>query len=250
MAAGPALGSWIAGAYSREAMFLCSTLLAVCSILFIAGMKETVTRSTTPIWKMFWIAPNEILDPSVWLPSSIMFLSVFCFGIVLTISPDLGDLMGVSNRGLFFTVMLCASIGIRLVTGKASDRLGRVLVLKVAMCFLLAAMLLLGFVHNIIGYYAGALVYGIAAGIASPAVFAWTIDLGNPGYRGRAISTMFIALEAGVFLGSVVSGAIYNDQYERIYLAYICGMVSSALAIVVLFAVGNKKGRNLPALNI
>lgn len=56
----------------------------------------------------------------------------------------------------------------------------------------------------------------MATGIISPALNAWTIDLSNPSYRGKALATMYIALEAGIGLGALFSGWIYYDTLARI----------------------------------
>lgn len=245
MAGGPALGSFIASVYSQEAMFYTASFLALLSLAFVVGMKETVKRER-PIRPVdLWVKPNEIFDVDVWRPSLVMFLSVFCFGIVLTVTPDLGDLLEVQNRGLFFTVMLSFSILVRVFAGKTSDRMGRVAALRVAMCLLVAAMSVLTFTHNLVGYYSGALLYGLAAGISSPAIFAWTIDIARPQFRGKAISTMFIALEAGVFSGSVLGGFIYGNSIHQIHYAYLTGIFTAALALVLLLQTSNKKGSTI-----
>ncbi len=49
-------------------------------------------------------------------------------------------------------------------------------------------------------------------GLNSPAVTAWTVDLGRPEHRGRALASMYIAMEAGIGLGAYFSAFIYNNH--------------------------------------
>lgn len=249
MASGPALGSFITEVYSREVMFICSSLLALLALLFVAGMRESLLKTHNTGPRDVWIRPSQILEPAVLIPSIAMFFSVLCFGVVLTITPDYGDSLGVKNKGLFFTVMLTSSIVIRLIAGKASDRMGRVYALRIGMSLLLLSMTSLTMIQNHWGYYAGAILYGLASGISSPAIFAWTIDLAHPENRGRAVSTMYIALEAGIFTGSILAGWIYADSLLRIHYTYLAGLISSACALAVLLKASNKNRQNddLPA---
>jgi predicted MFS family arabinose efflux permease len=63
---------------------------------------------------------------------------------------------------------------------------------------------------------AGTFLYGIATGLFSPASTAWTSDLSDPDHRGRAMATMYIALEAGIGLGALAAGWLFNDQVQRV----------------------------------
>ena len=83
---------------------------------------------------------------------------------------------------------------------------------------LAAGIVLTGFSENMTELLVAAIVYGIAAGILSPALNAWTIDLSQPDHRGKAVATMYIALEAGIGLGALFSGWYYQDVIARIPL--------------------------------
>jgi MFS family permease len=63
---------------------------------------------------------------------------------------------------------------------------------------------------------AGAFLYGIATGLFSPASAAWTSDLSDPDHRGRAMATMYISLEAGIGIGALAAGWLFQDQVQRV----------------------------------
>jgi len=48
--------------------------------------------------------------------------------------------------------------------------------------------------------------YGLAGGIAQPALMAWCVDVVAPADRGRAMGTFFTALELGIAIGAMSSG--------------------------------------------
>jgi predicted MFS family arabinose efflux permease len=73
----------------------------------------------------------------------------------------------------------------------------------------------------------GSAVYGIATGMLSPALTAWIIDLSHPDHRGKAVSTMYSALEAGLGLGAFFAGSLYITDVKMIPpIFYIAGIVS------------------------
>jgi MFS family permease len=90
-----------------------------------------------------------------------------------------------------------------------------VLVLQVALVLLVVALLLIAVASGPWLLMTGAIVYGFASGLLSPATSAWTVDLSHPDHRGKAVATMYISLEAGIGLGAAVSGWIFSDQLAR-----------------------------------
>jgi MFS family permease len=162
------------------------------------------------------------------LPAAIItFLGYVSYGAILTLIPDWSAHLGVGNKGTFFIVFTVASLLVRFAAGKLSDRKGRVFVLRIALALSIVAVFLLGFATSVAVLMSGAFLYGIATGLFSPASSAWTSDLSDPEYRGRAMATMYIALEAGIGLGALISGWIFNDQLQRVpLLFYGCAVVT------------------------
>ena len=85
----------------------------------------------------------------------------------------------------------------------------------------------------VIPFILGAL-YGFGGGVASPTVFAWTVDLSNQKFRGRGISTLFLSLEIGIGLGALVSGWLFNNETANLPLVFwVCSFLV-LMAIVYL----------------
>ncbi len=244
MASGPALGSLIAQYFSFNTMFYTSSVLALLSVLILTGMKETLPERQPFRLRLLRLSRHEIFEPRVVAPCVVLLLTTFSYGIVLTLTPDMSDALGVSNRGLFFTYFTAASVAVRFFAGKASDKFGRVAVLKVSTTLLAIGMLLLGMAHNVVLFIISALVFGLSTGINTPTAFAWTIDLSHEKHRGRGMATMYIALEAGIGLGALISGWIYNNDTDRFFYAFALGSLLAVGALVFLqWGVRQKKAK-------
>jgi MFS family permease len=232
MASGPVLGSFIAAKYGTDIMFYSSSVVALLSILILAGMKETLETKEKFSVKTFKINFSDVYDPTVLGPSVVMLLTTFSFGTILTLVPDFSDYLGISNRGMFFSFMLTSSIGIRLIAGRASDIYGRRNLLYFGTLILATGMAIVAFSETTFWFFTGAIVLGISVGVNSPTVFAWTVDLADPKHRGRAMATMYIALEIGVGLGAFISGLIYKNNPAYFTYAFL---VCSLLAVTAFF---------------
>jgi MFS family permease len=233
MAAGPAIGSAITMEFGIQSMFVAASLTAVLSLVIIGGMKESKPRDKSMSRKLS-MNRSDFFDPSVIAPSIIMILTVYSFGMALTIIPDFSVFIGIKNKGLFFTVMLITSVLTRIFSGRASDRIGRVKTLKLGAFALLLAQSILALATNESIFMLGAMVFGIAAGINSPTLFAWTVDLANPQFRGRAMSTLYIALEIGILLGAILSAQLYHNEATQFPVAFGSGAFLAFIAFLVL----------------
>lgn len=230
-AIGPAIGSLVAQNFGLDMMFFSSSLFAFLSIIIVMNMKETLQPKRQFKWKMLHISRSDILEKRAIPAGIVTLLSYSAYGVILTLIPDWSEHLGITNKGLFFTAYTLASIGIRFVSGKVSDRFGRIKVMLVGLVVILLSLLLLGNGDSISGLIIGACVYGIGTGILSPALNAWTIDLSIPQYRGKAMATMYIALEIGIGGGALLAGYIYQDFIPRI--PYI--MYGNAIVIFIAF---------------
>ncbi len=233
MAIGPAVGSAISQRYSMDALFYCSSVFALLSIVILMNMKETLPQPQRQRLSLssFRISRHDIIDLRVFPAALITLLSYVAYGVILTLIPDWTGHVGVANRGVFFVAFTIASLLIRFVAGRLSDRHGRVKVIKAGLVILTVSLCILGYGDTPFLLMVGASVYGIGTGILSPALNAWTIDLSHPQHRGKAMATMYIALEAGIGLGALLAGWVYHDVIMRIpYILY----ASAGIALLAL----------------
>lgn len=215
-AIGPTLGGYLAHAYNIDVMFYSSSLFALLSIIIVFNMKETLKTKRPFDRKMLAISRKDIIEWRVLPAAIVMLLCYSSTGVILTLIPDWSENLGAANKGLFFTVYTIASVGIRLLTRKTADQHGRTVVMRAGIAIMTISLLILGIGKSLNYLILGAGVFGIGSGILSPALNAWTIDLSQPSHRGRAMATMYIALEVGIGLGALFAGYIYHDIIQRI----------------------------------
>ena len=227
LAIGPAIGSFITAHYSIDFLFYASSVFALLSIVILLNLKETHPEKQRFHFALLKIARKDIIAPQV-LPAAIVtFLGYVSYGAILTLIPDWSEHLGIRNKGTFFIVFTVASLLVRFVAGKLSDTKGRIFVLRIALFLSVVSVVILGWATSIMALMAGAFLYGIATGLFSPASSAWTTDLSHPDHRGRAMATMYIALEAGIGLGALVAGWVYKNDLHRIpVIFYGCAFVT------------------------
>ncbi len=216
MAIGPAVGSTIKIYTSINFLFYTSSLFALLSIIILLNMKETLKEKTPFSFSLFKISAKDVFDIHVLPAALVTFLSYVAYGVILTLIPDWTGHLGIENKGVFFMIFTISSLLIRFFAGKVSDQYGRTLIIKIGLTFLMISLIIIAYFKTINGMYFGAFVYGISLGILSPALNAWTIDFSLPDQRGRAISTMYIALEAGIGGGAFLAGWYYSNKIENI----------------------------------
>ena len=244
MAAGPALGGYIGSIWGIQPLFYASAITAGISILVIIRLKETIKEKEPFNLSMIKLNRDEIIEKRVLIPSIILLLLVFSFGTVLTIIPDYSTFLGIKNKGLFFTVFTLSSLGIRIVAGKTSDKYGRVPVLKVAALCMATSMLMIAFSESKAIFLLGGVLFGCSVGMNSPTISAWTIDLSIERFRGRALATMYIALEAGIGLGALVTGFVFANKTENFPLVFGISASTAIIAFVYLFFIPKRLSKN------
>ncbi|PRY88473.1 MFS transporter [Mongoliibacter ruber] len=247
MAAGPALGGYIASIWGIQPLFYTSAGFSILSILVIIRLKETVTDTEKMSIRLFKLNRHEIIEKRVLVPSLVLLLTVFSFGTVLTIIPDYSEYLGIKNKGLFFAVFTLSSLGIRIIAGKTSDRYGRIPVMKAATLSMAIAMLIIAFAQTKGMLLFGGVIFGASVGMNSPTISAWTIDLSLDAFRGRALATMYIALEAGIGIGALVSGYVFANKSENFPLVFTISAVTSILAFLYLFTLPKQQKYLVPA---
>lgn len=234
MAAGPAIGSWVALNFGYDWMFYASSGFALLSIVVVMKMPETLIVKQRFRWSLLKLKRGDIFEPRAIPPAITIGLVAFSFGVIFTLIPDLSKHLGIVNKGIFFTIFTVSSLLLRLVAGKISDLYGRAPVLMIGCTLLGFSMFIVGMGTEIWTFYLGSFVFGVATGLNSPTIFAWTIDLADEKYRGRAMSTMFIALEAGIGIGGVVAGYSYNNNPDNFIISFSLSGILALLAVVYL----------------
>lgn len=226
MAAGPALGGWIAQLYSIEAMFYCSSFCALVSLVILTRLRETAVHTSRFSVRHLAVERSDLFEPRVLAPCLVMALCAYSYGAVYTLLPDYGKHLGILNKGLLFMYFTIASLIVRLVAGKASDRYGRVAVLRLSTGLALVSMLVIGLAETKLQLIVGIVLYGLAQGSTSPTLLAWATDLSDPVRKGRGVASLYIFMEFGIGLGALASGWLYANEVNHLFPVFaVCAFL-------------------------
>ncbi|HEY8562275.1 MAG TPA: MFS transporter [Pyrinomonadaceae bacterium] len=234
MALGPALGSFIKLYYSFDVLFFASSLVAFVSFALIFNIRETLADKKPFALRTLKFSRRTVLAAEALPPAVVTFLAYLSFGMILTLIPDWSGHLGIEYKGLFFIVFTVASLLARLVAGKMSDVYGRVPLVCAGLSILTISLLIMAYFQTAGGLIAAAIVYGLAMGVLSPALNAWTVDLSPPERKGTAIATMFIGLEAGIGFGALFSGMYYQNAVARVPSIMFAAALTTLAALVYL----------------
>jgi MFS family permease len=238
---GQTLGSWIYLSFGFTILFLIGALFSLIAFILVFWIKETLVNQQKFNFKLLRISWKDVFEPNVLPAAFVMLLSAMCSGMIFVLTPDLSTYLGISNKGFFFGIYVIATILIRLLTSSLSDRIGREKTLLIGCFILVISMLLVGTSNSIVSYIIAAIIFGIATGITSPTMFAWTADLSHEDRRGVGAGTMFIALEFGIMFGALLTLVSYDSTKSTIFLTFLIGAIMATIACVYLIVIIAKK---------
>ncbi len=237
MSIGPTIGSYLATFTTINVMFYTSSAFALGSILILLNMKETLPKSQKQPFslKLFRIGWIDIFEPRVIPAFVVMLLLCFSSGVILTLVADQTKILGMTNKGLFFTISTIASLVVRFLFSKSSDKYGRIPVLIISAILMVVSMIMFAEVNSVWLFVLASILFGFSWGFNTPTLMAWTVDLSHENYRGRALATTYIALEAGIGIGALFAGYLYKGKVENMALPYELSAFLAFVALVYLW---------------
>lgn len=232
--AGPMIGSYLVDFFSYNIMFYVSSAFALASVVILYNVKETLENPQPFRVSHLRIHKADLFEKAAFRPAIVTLLLCFSIGTVVTIAPDLSEHLGLHNKGLFFAFFTVSSLLIRVVASKISDQFGRMPVILVSSVVLVAGLVILAYAHSVPWMMLGSVLYGLSWGVNTPAITAWTVDLASAENRGRAVASMYIALEAGIGMGALVSAAIHHNDAAMFEYVFLLPAVFVLIALALL----------------
>jgi MFS family permease len=228
---GQALGSYIFERSNFDTLFMTSAAFGILALLLLSPIKETLPEQQAFQWRQLLIKWEDVVEPSVKPAALIMLLTAISSGLIFVLTPDYSTYLGIANKGYFFGIYVLSTIGIRLVFSSLSDRIGRRETMVIGCSLLVLSMVLLGYTDDVWSYSFAAVIFGLATGISSPTLFAWTADLSLAHRRGTGSGTLFIALEIGILIGSGLTFLFYKNTIES---ARHCLFIAAGFGVIAL----------------
>jgi MFS family permease len=263
VAVGPALGGFLLEWFDYTPMFLTSAGLGVVGILCVLRLKAPAQGAIAPAdgtaqpaaGMPFWEA---LLSPRLRIPALVLTMIGMVFGTLSTFVPLFIQETGVNlNPGLFYTAAAISSFGARLLTGKASDRLGRGRFITGSIVLYAVSMFILWTAHTSAEFLIAGFIEGAGGGIFIPMMIVLTADRSTASERGRIFGLCLVGFDLGMAIsGSVLGGLVGLIGYRGLFGVAGClaslGLVifmtqsSKNLAYSLKFSLG--RGKDIYAL--
>jgi len=238
---GQYLGTPLYSLVGNDGVFLTAVFCVLISIILLNYVGETLEKKSSFELEQLKITKRDVIDINVVPAAIVMFLTAMCSGVVFVLTPDVSEFLHIQNKGWFFFFYVLTTMIVRLFAGNISDKYGRKSVLFVGVVLLTLSMFLLTQVKSVSMYTFASIIFGLATGVNSPALFAWTADLSHKDRRGVGAGTLFIALEVGIMMSSFLTLFFYKNNIETVFKSFYIGAFSATLALCYLFFELSKK---------
>jgi MFS family permease len=264
LAFGPAIGGFVQAWVGYTPLFAMSATFAATAVFFTCQIAEpnfaNLTKSDSlsedknsqKYWQMLW-------NPRVRIPALVLLLVGLVFGTLSTFMPlFIQETKANLNPGLFYSTAAIASFGMRVVTGRASDKYGRGLFISGGLICYVLSMLLLYLANNSAAFLISALVEGCAGGTVMPMMVTLMSDRCEPHERGRLFSLCIGGFDLGIAIAGPTLGFVAEQVGYRNMFGFAAGLAGLALLIFITqsskglsnslkFAIG--RGKDVYALN-
>ena len=200
LAVGPVTGVAIAEGAGFGVLFGVAGAVAAAAAALTLSMDETLARRRAAPFRLAGSVSAAALFPGL-----LALCLTSSYGAQVAFLPLHADTLGV-NPGVFFLLFAVTVTLVRGPAGRLSDRIGRPPVAAAGLLLAAAAMRLLALSDGVTGLAAAGALYGIAYGVAQPALIAWSVDSVPEDERGRAVGTYHTAFELGIVIGAALSG--------------------------------------------
>lgn len=222
MAVAPAAAIMILGDGQFTRLFVVAAVLAAAAIVLALRVRHP--RVGNPAARL---DAKSLLEGRVaWLSTCQAFVSAGYAGVT-TFIVVYADQLGVSNPGLFFTLLAVGLVAARLTAGRQFDRRGPGPVVGAGLVLLVISYVLLWAGRP--GFYAAPVVLGLGFGIVVPSFQAMAVNMVPGSRRGAAYATLLGSFDIGVGLGAYLLGYAANAfGYAGMYALSAAMMVVPA----------------------
>ncbi|HUL20443.1 MAG TPA: MFS transporter [Thermodesulfobacteriota bacterium] len=211
----PSLGMFLINRFSFNILFLTCLGLSLCALLITVQLQR---RPVAPVED----SPSKkatLLNRKAIPPSVVSLLNFIIWGALTTFFPLYALNHGVTNSGLFFTVVAVMFFLGRAFGGKILDLYNRNRVIPLLLTMSVASMVILAFSKNLTMFVLVGVIWGIGNALLTPAILAYILDrTGSP--KGPAIGMYMLLSDLGLGLGPLMMGIVIRlSSYPTMFLS-------------------------------
>lgn len=215
LALGPSLGMVLINHFSFNLLFWVCVGLSTGALFIVSklGKREAVPPADPSTTGSLFFS-REAFRPSV-----LSFFFFITWGALTTFFPLYALRHGMTNPGLFFTILALILIASRILGARISDLYSSERVLSPCLFFLMISMVLLAFSRNLPMFILVAVLWGIGHAFFYPALVIYVLDRAGTS-KGLAMGTLTAMTDLGIFVGPVVMGTlIHLTSYPTMFLS-------------------------------
>ena len=210
----PSLGMFLINRFSFTFLFLTCLGLSLCALLITIALKR---RPVAPVEDP---TPQKgtFLSWTAIPPSVVSSLNFIMWGTLTAFFPIYALNHGVTNSGLFFTVVAIMFFSGRALGGKMLDLYNRDRLIPLLLVTSLISMVILAFSKTMTMFIVVAVIWGIGNALLTPAILAYILDRTGSS-KGPAIGMYMLLSDLGLGLGPVIMGLIIRlSSYSTMFL--------------------------------
>ncbi len=196
---------------------------------------------------VYRITLDKIIEKDSLHPAVLMFcimIAYTCIGSYLAI---FGDLLGIENIGLYFTVYAVFLLVSRPLSGKLIDKYGYGKVLVPGLLCFAISFVIIGLSRELTGFLIAATVNAFGYGVCFPAIQSLGMRCASRNRRGAAASTSFLGSDCSMLVGPVLAGLVVDGISKtdlgkvQGFSVMFCIMTIPIIAGLVYFLIFQKK---------
>jgi MFS family permease len=152
--------------------------------------------------------------------------------VILIFLPVLGRELGFGSTqiGILLAIRALASMGVRVVLGRISDRYGMKFILNAGAAVTMLGTIALAFISDFLILAIAIAVTGFAMGIGQPATMAWVSRISHPEHRGLAISIRLTSNRFGQVIVPAIAGAIAVGGIGTVFFL-LAGLQAASIVV-------------------
>jgi MFS family permease len=205
LAVAPPLGLWLAGRGDFAELFWLGALFVGVSLVLAAMLRGPAQAREVPAVRS---RLSSMFERSAIYPSTLMFLLISSFGLVLTLLALYGRERGLGSVGIWFTVYAVLLTLARSVGGRLSDRIGYRSTAIAGFVLAGAGLLTIAMSHDLPMLLVSAVLYGIGYGTTQPSLQAMVVGRAPRARLGAATAVLFVSYDLGTTVGSIGGGLL------------------------------------------